>query len=80
MQPPLAVLQRYPPHDHTLGGLLASRAGENPARTLLRYEGRELSYADFAAHVDAAAHALAARGIGASISSMKIIQGACFFP
>ena len=52
MQPPLAVLQRYPPHDHTLGGLLASRAGENPARTLLRYEGRELSYADFAARVD----------------------------
>jgi len=65
MQPPLAVLQRYPPHDHTLGGLLASRAHEDSARTLLRYEGRELSYADFAARADAAAHALAARGIGA---------------
>ncbi len=65
MHPPLAVLQRYRPHDSTLGGLLASRAGTDAARTLLWYEGRETSYADFARRVEAAARALAARGIGA---------------
>ncbi|MGH8745996.1 MAG: AMP-binding protein, partial [Burkholderiales bacterium] len=65
MQSPLAVLQRYPLHGSTLGGLLASRVREGTARTLLWYEGREIGYADFAHRVEAAAHALAARGIGA---------------
>jgi len=66
MQPPLTVLKRYPSHDQTLGGLLASRARDDAGRTLLRHEGQALSYAAFAARVDAAARALAARGIGAS--------------
>ena len=65
MRPPLAVLQRYPAHGFTLGGLLASRTRDDAARTLLWYEGRQTSYADFARRVDAAARALAARGIGA---------------
>ena len=65
MQPPLAVLLRYPPHGSTLGGLLASRARADAARTLLWFEGRETSYAEFARRVHAAACALAARGIGA---------------
>ncbi|MGH8748842.1 MAG: AMP-binding protein [Burkholderiales bacterium] len=64
MEPPLAVLQRYPPHGSTLGGLLASRVSEGAARTVLWYDGREISYAGFAHRVEAAACALAARGIG----------------
>ena len=64
MQPPLAVLQRHPPHGYTLAGLLASRARDDAARTLLWYDGRETSYADFARRVEAAGCALAARGIG----------------
>ena len=55
MQPPLAVLLRYPPHGSTLGGLLASRARADAARTLLWFEGRETSYAEFARRVHAAA-------------------------
>ena len=64
MRPPLAVLQRYPPHGYTLAGLLASRAHDDAARALLCYEGRQTSYANFARRVEAAARALAARGIG----------------
>jgi len=64
MQSPLAVLQRYRAHDYSLGGLLASRAQADPGRPLLRYAGKTFSYADFSARVDAAARALAARGIG----------------
>ena len=65
MQPPLTVLQRYPAHDCTLGGLLASRARHDATRTVLCYEGQEIGYAEFARRVEAAARALAARGIGA---------------
>ena len=61
---PLEVLRRYAPHDGTLAGVLASRAVRDPERTLLLYRGRETSYAEFARRVDAAARALAARGIG----------------
>ncbi len=64
MQSPLTVLQRYPVHDSTLGGLLASRARHNATRSMLCYEGQEISYAEFARRVEAAARALAARGIG----------------
>jgi crotonobetaine/carnitine-CoA ligase len=65
MQPPLTVLQRYPAHDSTLGGLLASRARHNATRSVLCYDGREIGYAEFAWRIEAAARALAARGIGA---------------
>jgi crotonobetaine/carnitine-CoA ligase len=63
MQPPFEVLQRYSPHDYTLSGLLASRAAANGAKTLLVHEGGELDWQAFAQRVDAAARALAARGI-----------------
>lgn len=63
MRTPLEVLRAYPPHDHTLGGLLASRAAANAARTLLHYEGRDVRYAVLAARIQAAARALAQRGI-----------------
>ncbi len=65
MEQPLAVLQRYPAHGYTLSGLLASRARGEAGRGLLLYEGSVLTYADFAVRVDAAARALAARGIAA---------------
>ncbi|MGH8746761.1 MAG: AMP-binding protein, partial [Burkholderiales bacterium] len=65
MRPPRAVLQRYPAHRSTLGGLLASRARDDAMRSVLWYEGRQTSYADFARRVEAAARALAGRGIGA---------------
>ncbi|MDA8107582.1 MAG: AMP-binding protein [Betaproteobacteria bacterium] len=63
MRTPLEVLRAYPPHDSTLTGLLASRAGPNAERTLLLYEGREIRYAEFVARAAAAARALAQRGI-----------------
>lgn len=65
MLAPIEVIRSYPPHDHTLAGLLASRAARDPARAFLLYEGRALSYAEFSHRVEAAACALAARGIGA---------------
>jgi crotonobetaine/carnitine-CoA ligase len=63
MRTPLEVLHAYPPHDYTLAGLLASRAGANPTKTVLIDRGREVRYAELRARVDAAARALAARGI-----------------
>jgi len=64
MKEPLEVLRIYPPHDYTLAGLLASRVSVNGAKPLLIHEGRELGWDRFAERVDAAARALAARGIG----------------
>ena len=61
---PLEVLRTYSAHDGTLAGLLASRAARDPARTLLIYEGRKTSYAEFAQRVEDAARVLAARGVG----------------
>ena len=58
MQPPLTVLQRYPAHDSTLGGLLASRARHNAMRSVLCYDGREIGYAELARRIEAAARAL----------------------
>ncbi|HVB47107.1 MAG TPA: AMP-binding protein [Burkholderiales bacterium] len=63
MRTPLEVLRGYAPHDYTLSGLLASRALVNGAKTLLVHAGGETRYALFAARVDAAARALAARGV-----------------
>ena len=63
MKTPLEVLQCYAPHDYTLAGLLASRTTAKGAKTLLVYEGQELGWQAFAQRVEAAARALAARGI-----------------
>jgi crotonobetaine/carnitine-CoA ligase len=60
---PLQVVQSFPPHDYTLGGLLASRLCKGGSRPLILYGGHQTSYADFARRVDAAARALHARGI-----------------
>lgn len=63
MLSPLAVIRRYPAHDYTLSGLLASRASERPQHPLIRDGPQTLSYAVFAARVAAAAGGLHARGI-----------------
>jgi len=65
MLAPIDVIRAYPPHDGTLRGLLASRASADPGRTFLLQEGGVVSYAEFSRRVEAAARALAARGIGA---------------
>jgi len=62
---PLEVIRSFPPHDCTLAGLLASRARGDGARPLLLDARGALSYADFAARVDAAARALRAQGVAA---------------
>jgi crotonobetaine/carnitine-CoA ligase len=58
------VLALLPPHDHTLPGLLASRAAANPARDALVYEGRTWSWHALERDVGRVAAWLAARGIG----------------
>jgi len=65
MLAPLDVIQRYPPHDGTLNGLLSSRCAQRARHPLLLGAERSSSYAEFAARVDAAARALHSRGIAA---------------
>ncbi|MDX1375956.1 MAG: AMP-binding protein [Burkholderiales bacterium] len=66
MRSPLEVIHGYAPHNATLNGLLASRTLTRAQHPLLTATGdRRLSYAAFAARVDAAARALHARGIAA---------------
>ncbi len=62
---PLDVIRRYPAHDHTLSGLLASRRLQRPGHPLVSSGAQAFTYAAFAARVDAAARALHARGITA---------------
>lgn len=63
MKKPLEVLRLYPEHDYTLNGVLASRAGRDPARPFIFFRERSWSWGEFAGKVDAAARVLAARGI-----------------
>ncbi len=63
MRRPLEVIRAYPPHDGTLHGLLASRLAANPERPFLEFDGKALSYAQFAQRVAASARGLAAGGI-----------------
>jgi len=65
MEPPLEVIRRYPAHDFSLNGLLASRVRLRAQHPLLSSGTQSWSYAAFAARVDAAARALHARGIAA---------------
>ena len=61
---PLDTLQRYPAHDRSLAGLLASRADPDPGRPFLVFDDRTLSWGQFREEVDRVAGALAACGIG----------------
>ncbi len=63
MKKPLEVLHLYPEHDYTLNGALASRAGRDPSRPFMLFNGRTWSWGEFAKAVDDAARVLAARGI-----------------
>ncbi len=63
MKKPLEVLRLYPDHDYTLNGALASRAGRDPSRPFMLFNGRTWSWGEFAQTVDAAARVLAARGV-----------------
>ena len=60
---PMEVLSGYPPHDHTLYGLLQSRAQRGPDRPFLLFQGRTCTYGKAVEHVDALADGLATRGI-----------------
>ena len=63
MRTPLEVIRAYAGHDYTLAGLLASRAAAQAARSLFLCGSEETSYAAFGVRVEAAARALAGRGI-----------------
>ncbi len=63
MKRPLAVLERYAPHDYTLWGALQSRLLRDPGRPLLVFEDRVWSWRAFADAVEASARLLVARGV-----------------
>src|SRR5215218_5570732 len=65
MLTPLEVLSLYPPHGHTLGSLLASRAAVAPDRTFMVFDGVPHTYAATLAAVERAAALLAAHGVRA---------------
>ena len=60
---PLEVLQRYPTHDYTLLGALASRTQHIPEHCFIEFGEVRLSYAETAARVREAMVLLAARGV-----------------
>jgi crotonobetaine/carnitine-CoA ligase len=60
---PLEVLRSFPDHDHTLYGLLKSRASKAPDRPFLVFQGRTCTYGQAVERVDAIGAALAARGV-----------------
>lgn len=59
----LEVLQKYPPHDGTIAGMLHSRCAAAPDREFIQYRGRSLSYGQVRDAVGDTARALAARGV-----------------
>jgi carnitine-CoA ligase len=60
---PLEVLQRYPAHDYTLYGALASRAQRIPEHSFIEFENVRLSYAETRARVHQAMALLASYGV-----------------
>lgn len=60
---PLEVLRRYPAHDSTLYGLMASRAARQGDAPFLLFEGHTLSWAGFKDRVDATTRLLDRHGI-----------------
>jgi crotonobetaine/carnitine-CoA ligase len=60
---PLEVLRRYPAHDYTLSGVLASRAQVVADHPFVEHRDARYSYAETQAHVRTAIALLAARGV-----------------
>jgi carnitine-CoA ligase len=60
---PLEVLRRYPAHDYTLYGALASRARRIPEHSFIEFENERISYAEAGARVHLAMALLASRGV-----------------
>jgi len=60
---PLEVLALFPAHDQTLCGMLHSRAGVNPTRPFLLFQGRSCTYGEAVIHVTAVAQSLRTHGI-----------------
>jgi crotonobetaine/carnitine-CoA ligase len=60
---PLEVLRRYPAHDYTLHGALASRAQRVPQHSFIEFEDTRLSYAETRARVNQAMALLASYGV-----------------
>lgn len=60
---PIDVLSAFPPHDHTLRGYFQSRMARGPDRPFILTDDRTCSYREFGQRVDAAAIALAGKGV-----------------
>jgi crotonobetaine/carnitine-CoA ligase len=60
---PLEVLRRYPPHDSTLYGVLASREQSVPEQVFIEFRDARLSYAEARAYVHDTMALLASRGV-----------------
>jgi carnitine-CoA ligase len=60
---PLEVIRRYPPHDYTLYGTLASRVQRIPDASFVEFEEVRLTYAEVEAQVRATMTFLALRGV-----------------
>lgn len=60
---PLEVLQRYPAHDYTLAGALASRAQRIPEHSFIEFGDARLSYAETRARVQEAMALLVSCGV-----------------
>jgi len=60
---PLEVLRRYPAHDYTLYGALASRARRIPEHSFVEFENARLSYAEVCTRVREAMALLASNGV-----------------
>jgi crotonobetaine/carnitine-CoA ligase len=60
---PLETLRRYPPHDGSLAGLIASRATSNGDRPFLLFEGRTIAWREIEPLAQRVAGAYAALGV-----------------
>ena len=60
---PLEVLRRYPAHDYTLYGVLASRSQARPEHPFVEFRDTRSSYAESRARVDETMALLGAKGV-----------------
>src|SRR3546814_8050065 len=63
LQEPTQVVGRYPAHDYTVTGLLASRVQALPNKVCLVFEGRPWTYSELARDVEHTADWLVENGI-----------------
>jgi crotonobetaine/carnitine-CoA ligase len=63
MKAPLEVLNLYPPHDYTLGGVYASRRTACGTKPFVLFEGTSLSWDEFGVEVAKLAQAFHSRGV-----------------